>query len=108
MNDLIKIEKYFADNLQDDKLLDSLAEYIHLSRRQTERLIKNYFGVTFREKLIMTRIETAKDLLIGSELSIDDIAYMVGYSSRPSFSTSFKNYEGMTPVDFKKKNADDK
>lgn len=106
--DLIKIEKYFADNLQDDKMLDSLAKVLHLSNRQTERLIQNYFGITFREKLIMTRIETAKDMLSSSELSIDDIAFGVGYSSRVSFSTSFKNYEGITPADYKKQNSAEK
>ncbi len=104
LKDLINIEKYFADNHADDKMLESLAEHLHLSKRQTERLIKSYFGVTYREKLIMTRIETAKELLLGTHLSIDDIASGVGYSSRTSFSTSFKNYEGITPADFKKQN----
>ena len=105
LEDLIKIEKYFADNLQDDKMLDSLAKELYLSNRQTERLIQSYFGITFREKLIMTRIETAKDMLLSSKLSIDDIAFKVGYSSRTSFSASFKNYEGTTPADYKRQNA---
>ncbi len=105
LGDLIKIEKYFADNLQDDKMLDSLAQELHLSNRQTERLIQSYFGITFREKLTITRIETAKDMLSNSKLSIEDIAFRVGYSSRISFSTSFKNYEGITPADYKKQNV---
>ena len=103
MKDLIKIEKYFAENMQDNKLLDSLAEHIHLSRRQAERLIKSYFGITYREKLIMTRIEMAKELLAAGSLSVEEIAYQVGYSSRASFSASFKNYVGQTPVDYKNK-----
>ncbi len=103
MKDLIKIEKYFAENMQDNKLLDSLAAHIHLSRRQAERLIKSYFGITYREKLIMTRIEMAKELLAAGDLSVEQIAYQVGYSSRASFSASFKNYVGITPVDFRKK-----
>ncbi len=102
MKDLIKIEKYFAENLQDDKLLDSLAAHIHLGKRQAERLIKSYFGITYREKLIMTRIEMAKELLVSTNLSIEEIAYQVGYSSRTSVSASFKNYVGTTPVEYKR------
>ena len=102
MQDIIRIEKYFADNIADDKMLDSLAEHLHLSNRQTERLIKNHFSMTFREKLMMTRIEEAKGLLEGSQFSIEDIAYKVGYSSRSSFCSSFKNHEGTTPAVYRK------
>lgn len=63
----------------------------------------------FRERLNMTvsafvreaRLTKAKELLAEHQLAIEDIAYLVGFSSAANFATAFKHREGVTPRDFR-------
>lgn len=43
------------------------------------------------------RLRRAKELLSQTELSLDEVAQQVGFSSRFTLTRSFKRYEEMTP-----------
>lgn len=81
----------------------SLADSLNVSVRQLERLIHQYYGMTFKEKLIKTRLDVAKDLLQNTDLSIDAISDKTGFSSLSHFSKIFSQYEGISPSLFRKK-----
>ena len=49
------------------------------------------------------RIEKVKDLLINTDLPINQIADQIGYSPR-SLYRFFQQYVGMSPNDFRKQN----
>ena len=52
------------------------------------------------------RIETAKDLLLFSDMNITQIAYSTGFKSIHHFSNTFFKYTGIRPNQFK--NAENK
>jgi len=57
----------------------------------------------FVDYLTKTRLDRAKELLVGSELKMQEIAVQVGY--QPTyFNRIFKKMEGMTPKDFREHN----
>lgn len=85
-----------------DITLDGLASDIGLSSRQTERLLKQNYNMNFRQKKHEAKMSAAKVMLYDKNLSITDIAQRLDYSSVGHFSTSFKNYYGMTPNEFRK------
>ena len=47
------------------------------------------------------RIEKAKSLIENTSLTIAEISDMTGFASQSYFSTAFKNYEGVTPTNYK-------
>jgi AraC-like DNA-binding protein len=96
------IEKFFDERHSEDVRMEDLANLLGISVRHLNRVIKRFFGVSFREKLAKTRIEVAKDLLKNTEMSIFDISWKVGYGSTVSFSSAFKKYTGSTPGMFRK------
>ena len=49
------------------------------------------------------RVELAKTLLLKGELSVEEIAYRVGYSSKTSFYRAFMRVTGATPAEYKNK-----
>ena len=72
----------------------------------------SYFLHLFKEKSGYThwlfdkcQAAKAKELLIKTENSITDIAYEAGFSNFNYFSSVFKNIEGITPSEYKKKYA---
>ena len=52
--------------------------------------------------VINTRIERANVLLIRTNLSIEEIAYEVGYASSGSLINLFRKHEGISPNRFRK------
>ena len=85
--------------------LERLARRIHLSPRQTERLIRQYYNSTFLKKRTEARIGAASVLLKTTELPVGDIAEMTGYSSSEHFSYAFKTYTGMSAREFRRKSS---
>jgi AraC family transcriptional regulator len=71
-------------------------DYHHLST-----LFSSIEGVTIEKYVILQRIERAKELLIYDELSLNEIADSLGYSSVQHLSQQFKKVTGLTPTHFK-------
>ena len=66
------------------------------------RLFSAKTGSTIEKFIIRQRIERVKELISYGELSISEIANLLGYSSVQHLSTQFKKLEGMTPTQFVK------
>lgn len=63
-------------------------------------------GVTIEKYIILQRIERAKELIMYNELSLNEIADSLGYSSVQHLSQQFKKVTGMTPSQFKQLKED--
>ena len=96
------IEKCFLFEYQ-NITLDSLSKRIGLSPRQTERLLKQYYGKTFLQKCTEAKMSAASVLLAEKERHITDIAYDLGYSSVEHLSNAFKRYYHESPRTYRKK-----
>jgi AraC-like DNA-binding protein len=81
----ILIHEFFAQNYNRDVYLDELAHCLHLSNRQTERLVLEHTGNTFRRELSLTRLNMARHLMQTTSLSMREIAHYVGYRSYAGF-----------------------
>lgn len=68
------------------------------------REFKKYYGVTLSEYLIKAKIIHSSNLLMNKNLSIINIAYMLGFSTQSSFIKSFKRYFNVSPGKFRKTN----
>lgn len=99
----LKIEEFLSESPINQLKLENLADTLHLSTRQTDRLIKKYTGQCFRDIVVGIKTETAKELIATSQLSFKIIAEQVGYSSYSGFCNSFKKVTGITPQKYKQK-----
>lgn len=82
--------------------LTGLADNLHLSRRQTERLIQKLYNKTFYAKKLEAQMSAASHMLKNSKLSITSIAEAAGYSSQEYFSNAFRKYYGCSPGKYRK------
>ena len=97
------IEAFFVKNMASYGIMQQLADRLHISKRQLCRLIPELYGMTFREKLLDTRMDYAAWLLRTTQQSTADIAKQVGYSSEPTFYTKFKQHHGISPAQYRRK-----
>ena len=84
------IEEFFSNRYSEDVHLEDLAETLHLSPRQTERLVIRYTGKSFRQELMEIRLGTATHLLNTTSMSPVKIADYVGYQSYTGFYKAMK------------------
>ncbi|MDL2300967.1 AraC family transcriptional regulator [Lachnospiraceae bacterium OttesenSCG-928-D06] len=96
------IEDHFLFEYQNSKLED-LAAQLGLSRRQTQRFLKEHYGKTYIQKRIDARMSMASTLLIETDLSISEISIKLGFATAEYFSSTFKNYFGINAKDYRKK-----
>lgn len=81
--------------------LEMLAEKMNLSTKQVNRLLQRHFRTSFKQKLLDTRLEVAKDLLRTTALPVERIAGEIGYASPHRFYTLFQKKLGMTPNEYR-------
>jgi len=82
--------------------LEELAGILHLSVRQTQRLLRRSFGKTFSQKLNEARIAAAAQLLQDTGLSVTEIGERTGFSSIEHFSSSFRRFTGVSPTRYRR------
>ncbi len=97
-----EIMQYIQDHLADGITTRDVAENIHLSTRQINRLLQKEFMMNCHELIDRKKVEEAKRLLAFTDMRMEDIAIAVGYVNFFSFSKFFKRVEGMSPGLFRK------
>lgn len=83
--------------------LDYLADSIGMSTAYMCRLYKQYTGVTIIDRLAFFRMKKARELLLDTQLSVNEVAEQVGYLNATYFYRVFKKENGVTPKEFRKK-----
>ena len=80
---------------------DSIAKRLNVSPRTMQRRLDEH-GVTFADLLDEVRAELAKNKLIGSDLSLAEIGFLLGFSEQSSFTRAFKRWTGKTPLEYRR------
>ena len=76
--------------------MDLIAEKLALSRQTLYRQLKAE-GVTFEQVLDELRHKLALHFLAGKKVSVNETAYLVGFSDPAAFSRAFKRWTGASP-----------
>lgn len=98
------ILSYIQTHYQNIKLQD-VADRFHYSSKQVGRIVRDYTGESFQDLIRSMKMKKAASLLLEGRLSAQDIAEQTGYATLGSFYRSFKDYYGMPPQEWLKKEA---
>ena len=90
--------RYIEENYADPGICaDRIGDALSLSASYVSRLLRQNTGMGVVDYIHAARLKKAKELLATTDLSVDDIAVQVGFSSRWTLTRSFKRYEETTP-----------
>lgn len=78
-----------------------MANQFQISIAYMSYLVKMKLNMNFSEYLWNLRLEKAKELLLSTDMSIDEISLTVGYLNTSSFRRKFKSETGLTPTQFR-------
>jgi transcriptional regulator GlxA family with amidase domain len=96
-----EIQFWMRNNLTTDSTLADVAQQFNISSRTFTRRFKAATGISATEHWQHLRIESAKELLSSSNLSIQEVAYHVGYQDHGHLTRLFKKRLSVTPKDYR-------
>ena len=100
------IIEFFMLYASDDSItINDLAENLNYSVSQTNRILNQKFGKSFRTLMKETRIKKAKYYLLRTDFSIQKISEILGFKETKNFNKSFKETVGVTPTAYRKNNV---
>jgi AraC family transcriptional regulator len=80
---------------------DYLVERFGMSYPYISSLFSKHENTTLERLIISNKIEKVKELIEYGDLTLSEIAYMMGYSSVQYLSTQFKSVTGVSVTDYK-------
>lgn len=97
---LIAMKNYIQSNYQ-TVTLEDIAQQFHLSEPYVSKYIKDKSGKTFGELVQSVRMKKARTLLKNSSMTVENIAYTVGYQNVEHFNRLFKKKYEITPIQYR-------
>jgi AraC family transcriptional regulator len=91
-----------------ENLSDYLSNQLHKDYTYLSNLFSSLSNTTIEQYFILQKIEKVKEWLVYDELTLNEMAFRLRYSSVAHLSAQFKKITGFTPTQFKKLKSRDR
>jgi len=99
--ELESIQQYILDHISEHISSVHIANHLNLNPSYFSRYFKKMTNINFSDYIHQFKISVAKNLLKRPGETVENVAYLIGYSDRAYFSKVFKKYTGENPSDYK-------
>ena len=93
---------YIAQHCHEKLTLADAAAYSGYSKYHFARMFKVYSGMSFYDFFLRQRVLLCEKLLSDSSMSITEVAMRSGFGSIATFNRIFKQYEKVTPSEYRR------
>ncbi len=101
-NQRAAMEAYMEAHYRDSMLsIGSMAEEFGFSESYFSVLFKEVLGEPYSTCLERLRLNKAGELLLSTDVSIEEVAQRVGYNNSTTFRRAFKRVKGLSPQQFR-------
>lgn len=100
---IVSAQEYISKNYNKDITLDNVSSKFFTNKYSFSRNFKEFSGMGFKEYLVQCRLNEAKKFLNNTNMSINDICFAVGYINVNHFIRIFREAEGLSPLQYRKR-----
>lgn len=100
---MLQVQEFMEQHQGEAINFDALADRYHLSRRSLNRRFKNATGESLRSYQQRILVERAKEYLENKPITIQELAYTLGYVDVNSFRNLFHKVTGTLPNEYQKR-----
>ena len=90
-------------SLSDPPTVSQLAKSVGINSKLLQQGFRSVYKRSVNEFILSKKLDKAVELLIKTELTISQITYEIGISSKSYFSKLFKEHYGLTPSTYRQK-----
>ena len=98
------VRRYIDLHFKEPLTLEQLAEEGHINKFYLSHAFKREYGISPINYMISRRIEESKYLLAETDLSMSQIAQLLGFSSLSYFSQVFRRTQNCSPMEYRHSN----
>ena len=95
------VRRYIDLHFKEALTLEQLSEEAHMNKYYLSHAFKREYGVSPINYMISRRIEESKYLLAETDLSLSQIAQLLGFSSLSYFSQVFRRTQDSSPMEYR-------
>lgn len=104
-NDVISyVKKYICENYDQDLSLETLGEVVHLHPAYLSKIFKEVSDGNLSAFVTDVKMQKAAELLMQTDLKIQDVMTKLGYQKSQHFAKLFKEKYGVTPREYRVNN----
>ena len=93
---------YIDRHAREPLSLERVAQVVHVSPSRLRHVFKEVTGVGFKEYVTQVRLTEAKRLLVGTDLSVAEVAHAVSYTNLSQFYKVFERSCTMSPAQYRR------
>ncbi len=97
---IVRVKHYVAENLASASLSE-ISDLLNINASYLSRIFKEHEGVGLHEYITARRLETARDMLLTTDMKIYDIAVKTGYETNAYFAKVFRRVYNMNPNEYR-------
>jgi AraC-like DNA-binding protein len=101
INLIYKAAFILRESIENPISMHDLASGLPMGYSKFRKLFKEVTSYSPQQYLLNLRINKAKELLLATELNVNEIAYQTGFDSEFYFSSLFKKKVGSSPVNYR-------
>lgn len=99
-----KAVEFIKRNAQRPIQVRDVVEYVAVSRREIERRFKKTLDRSIHREIKQTRVRLIAAMLLETSYTVSEIASKLGFSDVAHFARYFRDVEGVSPLEYRKKN----
>lgn len=93
--------RYVRDHACDGMTVGKMAQKLGVSRRKLERLFAEHVGHSPSDEVNNVRLARVEQLLVGTDLNLEEVARAVGFSYAETMRRAFKARFGLAPGEYR-------
>lgn len=101
--DVLAAVRYIRERGHEQLTVRDVLEAVPVNRRYLERKFRQHLGRTPLQEIQRVRLEKAKELLSGTDLSMPAVARRSGFPNPERLANVFRASTGMTPTQYRRK-----
>lgn len=98
------VKRYIDLHFKEPLTLEQLAQESHINKYYLSHSFKREYGISPINYMINKRIEESKYLLAETDLSLSQVAQLLGFSSQSYFSQVFHRSQEISPMEYRQNN----
>jgi len=99
---LSEVLSYIQQHIQKEMTVSELADVACLHPNYFIRIFKEHMGIPPIQYIARKKIDKAKELLVTTSHTVNEISYLLSFHDMFHFSKQFKKIAGLTPTEFRK------